>query len=239
MNMTSDIPEALERAVAESVNDRKPASRRAGLRSLSKLEDGDPPPTDRIIAFGMLVLEDPTRQLTREERIKRQQKLQREGNRCTGHCCRAFFGIEYYDTVRRAENHRRSDNIVEADECDFIAGMVVDIPAHGDSNAGATCVHYDEDTGNCGAYATRPAMCRDYPYGKPCEQPGCTWQSERPGPVVRRDGHVKLAVYSACTVARELEKYEVVAQRGDLLRRAAQTQRDTDNAALRHAEMAG
>ncbi len=31
-----------------------------------------------------------------------------------------------------------------------------------------TCRHWDEDSGLCQTYETRPAMCRDYPYGEPC-----------------------------------------------------------------------
>jgi Fe-S-cluster containining protein len=37
-----------------------------------------------------------------------------------------------------------------------------------------TCRHHDVDTGNCRVYDQRPAMCRDYPYGRSCPQPECT-----------------------------------------------------------------
>jgi hypothetical protein len=40
-----------------------------------------------------------------------------------------------------------------------------------------TCRHWDEDTRLCGAYEQRPSMCRDYPYGRPCER-GCGYQVE-------------------------------------------------------------
>ncbi|NUO50701.1 MAG: YkgJ family cysteine cluster protein [Polyangiaceae bacterium] len=37
-----------------------------------------------------------------------------------------------------------------------------------------TCAHFDVETRNCGIYEKRPRMCREYPYGRPCELPGCT-----------------------------------------------------------------
>lgn len=36
-----------------------------------------------------------------------------------------------------------------------------------------TCRHWDEETGLCAVYAERPAMCRDYPYGRPCDHADC------------------------------------------------------------------
>lgn len=29
--------------------------------------------------------------------------------------------------------------------------------------------------GDCGVYETRPRLCRDYPYAKKCDNPGCQW----------------------------------------------------------------
>lgn len=43
-----------------------------------------------------------------------------------------------------------------------------------------TCVHFDDRTGDCGAYDTRPRMCRDYPYGRRCEFGACEWSAARP-----------------------------------------------------------
>lgn len=37
-----------------------------------------------------------------------------------------------------------------------------------------TCRHFDEASGRCSAYESRPAMCRQYPYGKGCSYVGCT-----------------------------------------------------------------
>lgn len=37
-----------------------------------------------------------------------------------------------------------------------------------------TCRWHDSESGDCTIYSARPAMCRDYPYGNPCQEPGCT-----------------------------------------------------------------
>lgn len=43
-----------------------------------------------------------------------------------------------------------------------------------------TCRHYNRKTGDCMAYDRRPKMCREYPYGRGCEYPGCTRTCVRP-----------------------------------------------------------
>lgn len=40
-----------------------------------------------------------------------------------------------------------------------------------------TCRHLLE-TGDCGAYAARPAMCRDFPYAAPCPYTDCSLSPE-------------------------------------------------------------
>lgn len=54
----------------------------------------------------------------------------------------------------------------------------VDLPVHADDGPFFRCRHWDETTRLCGIYDTRPAMCRDYPYGQPCEH-GCSCQARR------------------------------------------------------------
>ena len=44
-----------------------------------------------------------------------------------------------------------------------------------------TCRHLDELTGDCLIYESRPGMCRDYPYSRPCGYPGCSWSRGRAG----------------------------------------------------------
>lgn len=40
-----------------------------------------------------------------------------------------------------------------------------------------TCRHWDESTMLCTAYEDRPPMCREFPYGKPCDH-GCAYEIE-------------------------------------------------------------
>jgi Fe-S-cluster containining protein len=40
-----------------------------------------------------------------------------------------------------------------------------------------SCVHYDEDSGDCTNHEDRPQLCRGYPYGRACEEPECTWEA--------------------------------------------------------------
>ena len=35
------------------------------------------------------------------------------------------------------------------------------------------CRHFKG--GQCAIHETKPRMCRDYPYDRPCKIPGCTW----------------------------------------------------------------
>jgi Fe-S-cluster containining protein len=41
---------------------------------------------------------------------------------------------------------------------------------------GYTCKHFDG--ADCTQYADRPKMCRDYPYGRSCGKPGCTYEPD-------------------------------------------------------------
>ena len=43
-----------------------------------------------------------------------------------------------------------------------------------------TCRHLLAD-GNCGNYAERPQLCRDFPYKHPCQYAPCTWKQGREG----------------------------------------------------------
>lgn len=48
-----------------------------------------------------------------------------------------------------------------------------------------TCSNFDGQ--NCTAYEARPSMCRDYPYGRPCEHADCTWDDGRVPKLVARE----------------------------------------------------
>src|ERR1019366_288079 len=50
-----------------------------------------------------------------------------------------------------------------------------------------SCRHWDTETRLCTAYEARPDMCRDYPYGGPCNA-GCDFQVEITPDILRRYG---------------------------------------------------
>lgn len=128
-------------------------------------------------------------------------------DRCTGHCCRAFVlpvspderwrdlwawlqrgedgdGGQWFDD--EGERHLPHGEIAQ------IASMVVPLGrfpyppgvAHNQRPDGDepvwwyTCSNLRPD-GNCGIYATRPDMCRDYPYGRVCQYTDCAWSAAK------------------------------------------------------------
>lgn len=112
-------------------------------------------------------------------------------NCCNGDCCRRFTIPYSPDEI--AENYRAwqacelngdqgedrlGHRIVE--EIWLIAPMLRYIGERNTTPAGKkldspchwyTCVHFDGK--DCGIYKIRPKMCRDYPYGRKCQYPGC------------------------------------------------------------------
>lgn len=96
-------------------------------------------------------------------------------NRCTGHCCKKF-----YLPMAKVEDIK---DIVQ--DAKYIRDMLIKLPlqTHGSDGEPTpveaqdhywTCKHFDETSGDCTAYESRPAMCKDYPYGLPCRTKGCT-----------------------------------------------------------------
>jgi hypothetical protein len=118
------------------------------------------------------------------------------GLRCTGDCCREFYLPESPAVLAaralglfvfgEGETDRQN-----AEELAKIAGMVryVRHVVPGDPTPCGTLALYEEDVWtcehfdgrDCTAYATRPNMCRNYPYGQPCNHAGCTWDAARAG----------------------------------------------------------
>lgn len=114
------------------------------------------------------------------------------GDRCTGHCCRAFTlprSPEELAEGYRAWLHQvpganlvhdihliypmvRHLRLYHAGEV-APDGKVVDQDRHY-----YRCVHVAEN-GDCGIYADRPDMCRSYPDGNPCTYAACTWDAAR------------------------------------------------------------
>lgn len=113
--------------------------------------------------------------------------------RCTGHCCKRFFLPYSPGELARAEAARaagedfwKTDAGVDLgipQDISIISGMVLYLePAEAVSVSGLepghpghhyTCRHL-LGSGDCAIYASRPTMCRDYPYGKQCSFSECT-----------------------------------------------------------------
>jgi Fe-S-cluster containining protein len=133
--------------------------------------------------------------------------------RCSGQCCRdfnirdldyqallqnAFKAIDKRDALEAAEP-RDEAAIADAEafvcEASAVASMVRPIvgPAPNkpddpkewrtEADHHFTCVYFDAASGNCTTYATRPYMCRDFPYGHACKYEGCEWEE---GPAVTK-----------------------------------------------------
>lgn len=117
------------------------------------------------------------------------------GDRCTGHCCKAFTLPCSMDVVKlKVEEGTVTDGAIIADMlipmyAGPYAGMPDDIRAKVDKVAASnrtdepafvyTCRHFDG--ANCTNYEGRPDMCKAYPYGTRCEYRGCEWKAARDG----------------------------------------------------------
>jgi len=88
--------------------------------------------------------------------------------RCTGHCCRSF---------RVGGGALTSDPVVVAMVLplgDFPVGAVLPDGSRSQGGRYYDCRHLSPE-GDCRIYAARPAMCRAYPNGQPCQKAGCTF----------------------------------------------------------------
>lgn len=122
--------------------------------------------------------------------------------RCTGHCCQKFYMGDAVELDLKFEHdisELYKEDPVRVRELSYIRDML--IPFHGcrqltpekaaweitlyeqfseklpdGLDYGYTCKHFDG--ANCTAYADRPNMCKDYPYGRPCVFTGCTYEPE-------------------------------------------------------------
>lgn len=123
-------------------------------------------------------------------------------DRCTGACCERFPMVGIGHTVEEIRQRLQRDDVIDGK---FIADMIVPIEpivagtqvrggvADEEPSGGGwffTCRHFDAKERQCSAYRSRPAMCRDYPYGQPCEHgENCTWDLGRAGLWPSRDVH--------------------------------------------------
>lgn len=134
-------------------------------------------------------------------------------DRCTGHCCRLFTLSFSPDELAAAAAAPGA-----SEELKKIASMVVYAgkgkPAafgvrvndlHDVDGHRYNCRHLQAD-GNCGDYDNRPAMCSDYPYGRPCGYADCTLE-----PDTRPDVELSTLVDDAKAHARLLQGLDAVA----------------------------
>jgi Fe-S-cluster containining protein len=131
-------------------------------------------------------------------------------DRCTGQCCEEFAlmmgtSAEEIDFKLRTFVHFDGEFIADMliPLRPLIAGAkmpngeIVTIEQAPDGPKGwvFTCKHFDRFSRSCAVYNNRPLMCRDFPYGKPCEHGSrCEWDKGRAGKhpprfVLYEDGH--------------------------------------------------
>ena len=117
-------------------------------------------------------------------------------DRCTGHCCKSF-NLPFSPTELRERYCnwlcKSGESVVEMGPQDIFLiypmvrylGLIK--PPHSCFNETEeghyyTCVHFnrspDGDGGDCAIYDIRPAMCREYPYGRKCHYKDCTWDEK-------------------------------------------------------------
>jgi Fe-S-cluster containining protein len=118
------------------------------------------------------------------------------GAQCTGECCEVFV-LTMERTLEKIETRLR----YTCEDGNFIADMLIplypliagaklpdgEVITEERAKDGAlgwafTCKHFDREKRLCGVYNERPLMCRDFPYGKPCEHGAkCGWDKGRAG----------------------------------------------------------
>lgn len=126
------------------------------------------------------------------------------GDRCTGHCCRNFFLPltpeelkESYDAALDFKLGRDIGNKQIIQDIETIYPMVIflglvdresldgEFPPQGEKlpiqskQNRYTCKNL-QPNGDCGIYETRPVMCSEFPYDRPCEFKSCTWDKWKP-----------------------------------------------------------
>ena len=120
-----------------------------------------------------------------------------DATRCSGACCRCFSLP--HSPAELWDNYDRWANGVEEPppgqtgiliDIHILAPMVMYVGtrppdwagfSHADPGYYYTCKHFSAATGDCTIYERRPQVCRDFPYGRPCEFKGCTWETGKAG----------------------------------------------------------
>ena len=102
------------------------------------------------------------------------------GDRCTGHCCDAFY-VDWFNVTAYAAMGDPDAVQIKAMVRRLLPGSFFPpngLPIPESETRIFTCTHLGPDH-NCTIYETRPSMCSKYPYGKRCNYPGCTWDEAR------------------------------------------------------------
>ena len=103
--------------------------------------------------------------------------------RCSGHCCRQFTLPFSPDELLDQMTDPKKNFLdgVQIAEMVVYLGFTTPPPEMGPTEEQLkverhryTCRNFDDATGSCTVYETRPHMCRDYPHGNPCRYVGCT-----------------------------------------------------------------
>jgi Fe-S-cluster containining protein len=85
---------------------------------------------------------------------------------CPGFCCQTV-----YLPMDHANLHRFADVLIDGHQ---IADMLEPTGETTGTSHHFTCKNWDPNMRLCTVYENRPFMCRDYPYGRPCEHCGLT-----------------------------------------------------------------
>lgn len=99
-------------------------------------------------------------------------------NRCSGHCCEAIR-IPASPSELEAGAYPNGAEITGARVLHELLEPTGEVTSWGDHVY--RCKAYVG--GECSIYHQRPTMCLDFPYGRPCPYPDCTWDAARAGEV--------------------------------------------------------
>ncbi len=102
--------------------------------------------------------------------------------RCSGHCCKDFplpVSIDDLKDPNRTieDSEKIADMLILLRESEY---------ADGRKQYRYTCKHLTSG-GDCTIHNEKPKMCRDYPYGKPCEHKDCTADQDELIQLTKRD----------------------------------------------------
>jgi Fe-S-cluster containining protein len=123
------------------------------------------------------------------------------GDRCKGHCCRAFplsRTLAELEASAKAELAGVTVFVDDAgqercliEDAALVVDMVIPLGRHRVSPSSGhefaeeremyTCRHL-QPNGDCGIYERRPRVCSEYPYRDDrCDQPACEWDDGKAG----------------------------------------------------------